>query len=61
MRVIVVNSGSSSIKYRLFDMPEARVLAQGVVERIGEEESLAVQKVLDAIYASARTRREVKV
>jgi len=36
MKVLVLNSGSSSIKYQLFAMPEAQVLASGLVERIGE-------------------------
>ncbi|MDF1561854.1 MAG: acetate kinase [Deltaproteobacteria bacterium] len=36
MKVLVLNSGSSSIKYQLFAMPEATVLARGSVERIGE-------------------------
>ncbi|MBU4561900.1 acetate kinase, partial [bacterium] len=35
MKVLVVNSGSSSIKYQLFDMTDESVLAQGLVERIG--------------------------
>lgn len=35
MRVLVLNSGSSSIKFQLIAMPEANVLAQGLVERIG--------------------------
>jgi acetate kinase len=35
-KVLVVNCGSSSIKYRLFAMDEERELAEGVVERIGE-------------------------
>ena len=40
MKVLVINTGSSSIKYQLYQMPEANVLAKGVVERIGEAESL---------------------
>ena len=36
MKVLVINSGSSSIKYQLFDMPEEKVLAAGAIERIGE-------------------------
>ena len=36
MKVLVINAGSSSIKFELFDMPDERVLASGVVERIGE-------------------------
>jgi acetate kinase len=35
-RVLVVNTGSSSIKYQLFEMDGRKVLASGVVERIGE-------------------------
>ena len=40
MKVLVINSGSSSIKYRLFDMPRGAVLASGAVERIDEAEGL---------------------
>jgi acetate kinase len=36
MKVLVVNCGSSSIKYRLVEMPAGTVLAKGLVERIGE-------------------------
>ncbi len=36
MIVLVLNCGSSSIKYQLFDMPEQKVLSKGLVERIGE-------------------------
>ena len=40
MKILVVNCGSSSIKYQLFEMPEGMVLAKGVLERIGEAESV---------------------
>ncbi|SEO23407.1 acetate/propionate family kinase [Actinacidiphila rubida] len=36
-RVLVLNSGSSSVKYQLLDMADESRLASGVVERIGEE------------------------
>jgi acetate kinase len=36
VKILVVNCGSSSIKYQLFDMPARQVLARGLVERIGE-------------------------
>jgi acetate kinase len=36
MKILVINCGSSSIKYRLFGMPAGEVLASGLVERIGE-------------------------
>ncbi|MCC6680280.1 MAG: acetate kinase [Phycisphaeraceae bacterium] len=39
MKVLVVNCGSSSIKYQLFEMPNRQVLSKGLVERIGERES----------------------
>jgi acetate kinase len=42
MKVLVINAGSSSIKYQLYDMPDAEVLAKGLVERIGEPTSRLV-------------------
>lgn len=39
MNVLVINCGSSSIKYQLFEMDDESLLAKGLVERIGEEES----------------------
>ncbi len=38
-KLLVLNTGSSSIKYRLFDMGDRAVLASGLLERIGEERS----------------------
>ncbi len=37
IKVIAVNSGSSSLKFQLFDMPEEKVLTSGVAERIGQK------------------------
>ncbi|MGQ3679164.1 acetate/propionate family kinase [Tenacibaculum discolor] len=37
MKVLVINSGSSSIKYQLFEMPQQEVLCSGMIERIGLE------------------------
>ena len=39
MKVLVINSGSSSIKYQLFDMSDKTVLARGLLEQIGAAES----------------------
>lgn len=36
MRILVINSGSSSIKYKLFLMPQAKLLSRGLIEHIGE-------------------------
>ncbi|QGP93023.1 Acetate kinase [Neomoorella glycerini] len=35
MKILVLNCGSSSVKYQLFDMADETVLARGLVERIG--------------------------
>jgi acetate kinase len=40
IKVLVINSGSSSLKYQLFNMDDAAVLASGAVERIGEVQGL---------------------
>jgi len=39
LKVLVLNSGSSSIKFELFDMPAEKREAGGLLERIGEEQS----------------------
>src|SRR5688572_33415841 len=39
MKILVANLGSTSFKYRLFDMADERQLARGGVERIGAESS----------------------
>ncbi|MBN1611132.1 MAG: acetate kinase [Polyangiaceae bacterium] len=38
MKVLVLNCGSSSVKYQLYSMPDGEVLAKGLVQRIGERE-----------------------
>jgi acetate kinase len=35
MKIFVINCGSSSLKYKLFDMRDEDVLAEGIIERIG--------------------------
>lgn len=45
MKILVINCGSSSLKYQLMDMDNEGVLAQGLVERIGIEGSQLTQKV----------------
>ena len=40
MKILVINSGSSSIKFQLFQMPEKEVLCSGMVERIGLKNSV---------------------
>ena len=45
MKILVLNCGSSSIKYKLYDMADESVLAQGGVERIGLDEAFIKVKL----------------
>jgi acetate kinase len=47
MKVLVLNSGSSSIKYQLFNMEDQVVLTSGIVEQIGEPAGRLKYKWLD--------------
>ncbi|WP_328319701.1 acetate kinase [Streptomyces sp. NBC_00388] len=53
-RVLVLNSGSSSVKYQLLDMADGSRLAMGLVERIGEETS----RIKHTLLADGGTARE---
>lgn len=44
MIILVINTGSSSLKYQLLEMKHETILAAGVVERIGEPNALVVYK-----------------
>lgn len=44
MKVLVINAGSSSIKYQMFSMAGETVLAKGLAERIGEPSGRIVQE-----------------
>ena len=39
MKIVIINSGSSSIKYQLIDMPNGEVICSGMIDRIGLETS----------------------
>jgi len=39
MKILVINAGSSSLKYQLFDMTDSSVMVAGIVERIGEDKT----------------------
>ena len=45
MKILVLNTGSSSLKYQLIDMENENVLASGKYERIGENEAFITHKV----------------
>ncbi|MDP4144707.1 MAG: acetate kinase [Bacillota bacterium] len=50
MKVLVINCGSSSLKYQLIDMNDEKVLAKGLVERIGLKGAILTQKANDDKY-----------
>lgn len=45
MKILVINSGSSSLKYQLFDMENQQLLAKGLCQRIGGAGSLLEHKI----------------
>ena len=50
MKILVVNCGSSSLKYQLIDMKNEEVLAKGNYERIGQDGSFLTHKVKEEKY-----------
>ncbi|NPD86742.1 acetate kinase [Lentimicrobium sp. L6] len=52
MKIIVLNCGSSSLKYQLFDMPSQRVIAKGLVDKIGLKGSLIKHEMEDGTKAT---------
>ena len=46
MKILVLNCGSSSIKYKLFDMPEKKELSSGGIEKIGLADSFLKYKTI---------------
>ena len=50
MKILVVNCGSSSLKYQLINMEDESVVAKGNFERIGEEEAFLTHKVNGNAY-----------
>ena len=54
-KTIAINAGSSSLKWQLYEMPEEKVVAKGLIERIGLKDSISTvkfdgqedQKILD--------------
>lgn len=50
MKILVINCGSSSLKYQLFDMDNEEVMVKGLVERIGIDGSRLIQEKGDDKY-----------
>ena len=45
MKILVLNSGSSSLKYQVIDMKTEEMLVKGYFERIGQQNSFLTHKV----------------
>lgn len=56
MKILSVNAGSSSLKFRLYEMPEENLLISGVFERIGIEGSFYTIK-----YSGEKIKKEVEL
>jgi len=59
MKIFVVNSGSSSLKYQLLDMESGAVMATGLVERIGDAMGKVSQKNWPGAERETEVEREV--
>ena len=55
MMILVINAGSSSLKYQLFDMENEIMLCKGNCERIGLEKSFIGHKT----YNGRKTEKEI--
>jgi len=45
MKILVINAGSSSLKFQLFDMDETKVMVKGICDRIGFDNSVMEYRV----------------
>ena len=61
MKILVINCGSSSLKYQLLDMTTATVLASGLIERIGEPRGLLTHKNHPDTEGETQIEREAPI
>lgn len=61
MKILVINTGSSSIKYQLLDMVHNTILASGLVEKIGEDTSLLSHEKFFKNTKNTKKREECKI
>lgn len=48
MKILVLNTGGSSLKYKLYEMPAETLLARGDVDRLGTDQAVTTHRVGDA-------------
>ncbi|MBB6460792.1 acetate/propionate family kinase [Flammeovirga kamogawensis] len=61
MKILVINAGSSSLKYQLFEMEGTVVLCSGIVERIGLESGIITHKTFDAEGNATKVKKELPI
>ncbi|MDD4805672.1 MAG: acetate kinase, partial [Candidatus Cloacimonetes bacterium] len=52
MKILVINCGSSSLKYEVYEMPAGKSLGKGLIERIGLNDAKISQDYQDRHYCS---------
>jgi acetate kinase len=52
MKILVINCGSSSLKYEVYEMPAGKSLGKGLIERIGLNDAKISQDYQDRHYSS---------
>jgi acetate kinase len=61
MKVVVINSGSSSVKYQVFERSDFSVVSSGLLERIGESESRHIHRAYGPSGTVKETARQGRV
>ncbi|APQ16255.1 acetate/propionate family kinase [Maribacter hydrothermalis] len=61
MNILIINSGSSSIKYQLIEMPSTKVICVGSIERIGSSDAISTYRTdtnkVEKIYEIASHKK----
>ena len=57
MKILALNSGSSSLKFQLFELPNLAISASGLIEQIGETQGTAQLTYVDASGTENRNKR----
>ena len=52
-KVLAINSGSSSFKYKLFSLPDEKVIAKGMADRVGLDDASFEIKLADGTTKKA--------
>lgn len=58
MKILVINAGSSSIKYQLIDTVSEKLLAKGLCEKIGEAMSHLTHKARGSVYETEKVLKD---